>query len=116
MARRDIIVIGASLGGVEALPKLVAGLPASLDAAVLIVLHMLPSFRGYLASSLNHAGPLHAATAVDGEKLEHGRIYVPVPDQHLMIENDRVRLTRGPRESHARPSVDVLFRSSAYFC
>ncbi|HEU4625485.1 MAG TPA: chemotaxis protein CheB [Steroidobacteraceae bacterium] len=116
MAHRDIIVIGTSLGGVEALPRLVAALPANLQAAVLVVMHLAPHAHSFLADRLDQVGPLRAAAAIDGEKLEHGRIYVPVVDHHLMIEGDRVRLTRGPRESHARPSVDVLFRSAAYFC
>jgi two-component system, chemotaxis family, protein-glutamate methylesterase/glutaminase len=114
MAYRDIVVIGASLGGVEALPKLVAGLPADLPAAVLIVQHIAPDTPNFLAERLNSAGPLPARPAIDNELLEPQRIYMAVPDHHLMIEDDRVRLTRGPRESHARPSVDVLFRSAAY--
>jgi two-component system chemotaxis response regulator CheB len=64
---------------------------------------------------LDVAGPLRAAAAVDGEALEPGRIYVCVPDRHLMIESGRIRLSRGPKESHARPSVDVLFRSAALY-
>src|SRR5215471_12887952 len=101
MAHRDIIVVGASLGGVETLPQLAQCLPQNLQAAVLVVMHMPAIYRGYLASVLDKAGPLRAAQAIDGEKLERGRIYVAVPDHHLMIEKDRVRLTRGPRESHA---------------
>ena len=115
MAHRDIVVIGASLGGVEALPKLVAGFPADLPAAVLIVQHVAPNTRSFLADFLNAAGPLPAKPAMNNEPLEPQRIYVAEPDHHLMIEGDRVRLTRGPRESHARPSVDVLFRSAAYY-
>src|SRR5262245_55485951 len=61
MPPRDIIVVGASLGGVEALPKLAAGLPANLRAAVLIVLHIPQTYRGYLAAQLNKSGPLRAA-------------------------------------------------------
>jgi two-component system, chemotaxis family, protein-glutamate methylesterase/glutaminase len=115
VAHRDIVVIGASLGGVEALPQLVSGFPADLDAAVLIVQHMTPDAPNFLAGRLCAAGPLMAKPAVNGEPLVARRIYVAIPDHHLMIEEDRVRLTRGPRESHARPSVDVLFRSAAYY-
>jgi len=71
-----------------------------------------PSF---LAERLNAAGPLPAGPANTSEPLEPGRIYVAVPDRHLMIEGDMIRLTHGPRESHARPSIDVLFRSAAYY-
>lgn len=114
MAHRDIIVIGASLGGVQALPRLVAALPADLAAAVLIVMHMAAEGSNHLAERLDAVGPLQAAPAVDGEPITPGRIYVAGPDRHLMFEGNRIRVTRGPRESHARPSVDVLFRSAAF--
>lgn len=115
MANRDVVVVGASMGGVEALPRFVAQLPADLPAAVLVVLHIAPHSRNYLAERLNTSGPLIAAPAVNGEKLQRGRIYVALPDQHLMIEDSQIRLATGPRESHARPSIDVLFRSAAYY-
>ena len=60
MAPRDIVVIGASLGGVEALPQLAAGLPADLNAAVLVVQHVAPDAPNYLAERLDRAGPLRA--------------------------------------------------------
>jgi two-component system chemotaxis response regulator CheB len=112
---RDLIVVGASLGGVEALPRLVAGLPAELEASVLIVMHMSASAASYLPSILQSATSWPTHVAVDGDVPQRGHIYVAIPDHHLMIEGDRLRLTRGPRESHARPSVDVLFRSAAYY-
>jgi two-component system chemotaxis response regulator CheB len=115
MTHRDIIVVGASKGGVEALPQLVAGLPGDLDAAVLVVLHMAPNAPSYLAPRLDAAGPLPAAPARDGEELEAGRIYVAVPDRHLLIEGSRIRLSRGPKENFARPAIDTLFRSAATY-
>src|SRR5262249_42670923 len=115
MAHRDLIVIGASLGGFDALPRLVEGLPEDLPAAVLVVQHISPNAPSYLAERLNRAGPLQATQAIDGERLRPGRIYVGVPNRHLMIEHDQIRLSRGPKESHARPSIDVLFRSAALY-
>jgi two-component system, chemotaxis family, protein-glutamate methylesterase/glutaminase len=115
MTQRDIIVAGASLGGLDALTKLVSGLPADLKAAVFVVMHVTPQGPSHLAERLDAAGELPAAPAEDGETIRPGRIYVAVPDRHLMLEGERVRLSRGPRESHARPSVDVLFRSAAHF-
>ena len=109
-----ILVIGASLGGWDALPELVSGLPSDLNAAVFVVLHMSPGGPSYLADRLNSLGRLPAASAADGEEIQPRRVYVAVPDRHLMLESGRVRLSRGPRESHARPSIDVLFRSAAY--
>ena len=103
------------MGGPEALIQLVSGLPCDLNAAVFIVLHVAAQGPSYLAERLNSAGALPAAPAKDGEPIQPGRIYVAVPDRHLMLEGGCVRLSRGPRESHARPSIDVLFRSAAYF-
>jgi two-component system, chemotaxis family, protein-glutamate methylesterase/glutaminase len=114
MAHRDIIVIGTSRGGLDALRRLVSQLPRDLDAAVLIVQHMAASGPSLLGELLSASGPLQAAAGVDGERIVPGRIYVAVPDRHLVIEGDHIRLSRGPKESHARPSVDVLFRSAAY--
>jgi two-component system chemotaxis response regulator CheB len=113
-ARRDTVVIGASRGGLDALRRLVRQLPQSLDAALLIVMHMAPRGPSLLAEILAKDTALQVSPAVDRERLQSGRIYIAVPDRHLMIEDDRVRLSRGPKESHARPSVDVLFRSAAY--
>jgi len=116
MAHRDVIVVGASSGGFEALPKFVAGLPRDLQGAVLVVMHVAPNGPSWLAERIAAASPLRAAAAVDGEPLRAGQIYVAVPDHHLMIENERIRLTRRPRENFSRPSIDVLFRSAAYTC
>jgi two-component system, chemotaxis family, protein-glutamate methylesterase/glutaminase len=114
MPHRDLVVIGASAGGVDALMRLAAQLPPDLDAAVLVVLHMPPYADSHLADRLNAAGELPAAAAVDGEPILPKRIYVAVPDRHLMVEGRRIRLSRGPRESRSRPSIDVLFRSAAF--
>jgi two-component system, chemotaxis family, protein-glutamate methylesterase/glutaminase len=116
MARRDIVVIGASLGGFEALPFAVSSLPADFPASLIIVMHMGPTADSYLAERLDAAGALRAAPAKDGEPIKRGRIYVAVPDRHLMIEDDHIRLSPGPRENHARPSIDALFRSAALCC
>lgn len=110
----DLIVVGASAGGVQALKTLVAGLPADLPAAVFVVLHITPEAPSLLAGILDKAGPLPAHTATDKLRYRHGRIYVAPPDQHLLIEPERMRVVRGPRENRHRPSIDVLFRSAAW--
>jgi two-component system chemotaxis response regulator CheB len=86
MAHRDIIVVGASIGGVEALKKLVGQFPEDLPATVCIVLHVFPSSAGHLANILDRAGPLPAKLAEDGEHFEPARIYVAPPDYHLLIK------------------------------
>ena len=114
MTLRNIIVIGASAGGFEALRKLAAGLPKDLDASIFIVWHMSPDIRGVLPQVLNRADTVYAAHAYDGELIKTTRIYVAPPDRHLVIEKGRVRVTRGPKENRFRPAVDPLFRSAAY--
>jgi two-component system chemotaxis response regulator CheB len=113
MPGRDVIVVGASAGGVEALTALAAGLPPDLPAAVFVVLHFPPHGRSHLPGILRRAGPLPAEHAADGRAVEPGRIYVAAPDRHLLLEDGRMRLTRGPRENRTRPAADPLFRSAA---
>ncbi|MEV4642699.1 chemotaxis protein CheB [Actinoplanes sp. NPDC049548] len=110
---RDVIAVGASAGGVEALRALVAGLPADYPAALLIVLHLTRDAPSALPAILSRSGALPAATAVDGEELHHGRIYVAPNDHHLLVLDGRIRLTRGPAENGHRPAIDPLFRSVA---
>jgi two-component system chemotaxis response regulator CheB len=106
-----VIAIGASTGGVAALQQLIAGLPADLPAAVLIVQHVGP--KSILPDILNRAGPLRATHAVSAQLVRPGQIYVAPPDHHLLIGHGAMRLTRGPRENWARPAIDPLFRSVA---
>jgi two-component system chemotaxis response regulator CheB len=111
-ANHDIIVIGASLGGVEALQQLAQDLPPELPAAVFVVLH-IGGGRSQLAAILDRAGPLPARQARGGEPIERGRIYVAPPDRHLLVHDGHVLVRRGPHENLSRPAIDPLFRSAA---
>lgn len=106
------IVIGASSGGVSALLELAAGLPRDLQAVVGVVLHVgiQPSI---LPDLLSARGPLQAVHPEHGQALRPGTVYVAPPDRHMLFTADAVRLSRGPRENHARPAIDPLFRSTA---
>jgi two-component system chemotaxis response regulator CheB len=110
---KDIIVIGASAGGIEALKVIASGLPKEFPASVFVVLHTAPESPGILADILDRAGVLPAIKPVDRERIQPGRIYVAPPNQHLIVEPNLVRLTRGPKENRFRPAVDPLFRSAA---
>ena len=109
----DLVVIGASAGGVEVLKQIVGDLPDDLPAAVCVVLHITPSSPSVLAGILARAGPLPCTFASDGQPLHTGEIVVAPPDHHLVVEDGRVRVTVGPRENGHRPAVNVLFRSAA---
>jgi len=111
--RRDVIAVGASAGGVEALRALVGGLPSDYAGAVLIVLHVPRDGPSALAGILNRSGPLPVTAAVDCEKLRYGHVYVAPNDHHLLVIDDHIRLTRGPAENGHRPAIDPLFRSVA---
>src|SRR5437899_5638159 len=109
----DIVVLGASAGGVETLRRLMELLTPDLAAAFFVVMHTSPHAPSALPELLSRAGSLPARHAVDGEKIEHGRVYVAPPDFHLLLEPNRVRLEHGPKENRHRPSIDVLFRTAA---
>jgi two-component system chemotaxis response regulator CheB len=113
MATRDIVVVGASAGGLEPLRRLASDLRRDLPAAVFIVLHIPADQPSALAQVLDRSGPVPARAPEDGDAIEPGRIYVASPDRHLMVEPGRIRVVRGPKENRHRPSVDVLFRSAA---
>jgi two-component system chemotaxis response regulator CheB len=116
MAHHDIVVIGASAGGVEALTRLVRDLPAGLPASLFVVCHFPASHRSVLPEILSRTGQLLATHAIDGEPFHPGHIYLAPPDYHLLLaEGQRMRVNRGPRENHHRPAVDPLFRSAAKF-
>lgn len=96
-----------------ALSQLVQALPAEIDAAIYVVLHIPPHSPSLLADILAPCTRLPVLAAVDGAPIRRGHIVVATADRHLMVDADQVRVTRGPKECRARPSVDVLFRSAA---
>ena len=113
LASKDIIVVGGSAGGVEALKTLVTSLPSDLRAAVLVVLHIPPGSPGRLPEILQRHADVCVAWAQDGQVIECGRVYIAPPDRHLVVDDGHLRLTRAPRENHTRPAIDPLFRSAA---
>jgi two-component system chemotaxis response regulator CheB len=109
----DLIVVGVSAGGVEALQVIARALPGDLPAAVLIVMHTTPEGPYLLPHILSKAGPLEVAKAVDGVPIERGKIYVAPPDHHMLVKGNRISLSKGPKENRSRPAIDPLFRTAA---
>jgi two-component system chemotaxis response regulator CheB len=111
---RDVIVIGASAGGVTALRQLVANLAPALPAAIFVVVHVPPQHVSKLPALLDKHGAFAADHARDGEPIRAGRIYIAPPDHHMVLEDGHIRLNSGARENHNRPAIDPLFRSAAH--
>jgi two-component system chemotaxis response regulator CheB len=110
---RDVIVIGASAGGLTALKRILPIFPPVFPAGILIVLHTPPQSLGMLDRILSGVGDLEVSYAKDGEPFQRGRIYIAPADHHLLIEEDRLLVVHGPKENRNRPAIDPLFRSVA---
>ena len=114
MSRRDIIVIGASAGGIEALRVLLSSLPIDLPASVFIVLPSSEDSPELLPEVLNRSSRSPVLYAVHNMPIFPSRVYVaPSGASHLTVDRGSVRLTPGPRENRHRPSIDALFRSAS---
>src|SRR5437588_2829158 len=114
MSQRNIVVIGASAGGIAALQTIVRQLPEHFPAAIFIVLHLSRDSSGLLPDILSRTGPLPASNARNGEEIQPGHIYVAPPDRHLLIgDRKHIQIGHGPKENRFRPAVDPLFRSAA---
>lgn len=112
MDKRDILVIGASAGGLAALTRLFGGMPKDCAPTVFVVLHTSPNARSLLPRLLTRVGWLPAFHPGDGEPIRPGHIHLAPPDHHLLVQHEHVLVRRGPRENRTRPAVDPLFRSA----
>ena len=109
-----ILVMGASTGGFEAFKKIIGGLPPDFSLPIFIVWHMSPDVRGILPQVLSTVNTIPAAHVFNNEEIKPGRIYIAPPDHHMLLEDNRILVTHGPKENRFRPAIDPLFRSAAY--
>ena len=114
MSKQNIVVIGASAGGIQALQVLVGLLPVDLPASLFVVVHTGASSPNFLDRILEQAGNLPVSYVRDRQEFKPGHIYLAPADYHLVLEPPQsMRTTRGPKENRFRPAVDPLFRSAA---
>lgn len=115
--RPDVLAVGSSTGGPQALFSLVKALGRNLEIPVLVTQHMPPTFTTILAEHLARASGWPAAEAKDGDRIQSGRIYVAPGDFHMLVERSAAgrvtRLAQTPPENFCRPSVDPMLRSLA---
>jgi len=110
--KADIIVIGTSTGGSNALQEIFAHLPEDFPIPILVVQH-IGFYKSELPNVLQKSSRLHVRFAQDGEAIEPGRILIAPPNHHLLVLNKKTRLWKGAKENHARPAIDPLFRTAA---
>jgi two-component system chemotaxis response regulator CheB len=113
----QVIAVGSSTGGPEALSKVLAALPERPGVPIVVVQHMPPIFTTMLATRLDRLGPASVVEATDGQRLEPGVVYIAPGGRHLEVQRRAsacyTKLHDAPPENFSRPSVDVLFRSVA---
>lgn len=116
-ASAEIVAIGVSTGGPNALAEVIPALPATLGVPVVLVQHMPPVFTRLLAERLASKSHLPVTEAVDGETLQPNHVYIAPGDFHMTLRRDgadvRIALDQEPPENSCRPAVDPLFRSVA---
>lgn len=111
---RNLIVIGASAGGIRAIIKVIEGFPENIDAAIMIVLHLSrKSNADNIIEIFQRHTVLQCEVAMDKVEIERGKIYLAQPEHHLLVHGSIMHLNNGPEENRYRPSIDVLFRSVA---
>lgn len=111
---RDVILIGASAGGLNPLLSILRRLPSDLPATIAVVMHRSPTFRSELCALVGRQTALPVLEPTDGDPIAAGRIYLAPRDMHMVMEAERWRLLRGPRMHWTRPAVDPLFSSGAH--
>lgn len=110
----DLVAIGASWGGLEAIQTILHRLPASLDAAVVIAQHRpADSHPTALRDLLGSVTEMKVCEADDKDDLRRGNVYIAAPDYHVLIEEGSIALATDAPVHYARPSIDVLLTSAA---
>ena len=112
-SRYDVIAMGASAGGLFAVSEVLRQLPADLPACIVIVQHLSPRHKSTLSDLLGHVTKMRVQDAADGAVMGAGMVFIAPPDQHLLVEGGKLKLTHSEAVRFLRPSIDLLFESVA---
>lgn len=113
----NVVVLAASMGGLQAISTILSTLPADFPAAILVVQHLSPHFPSQMPGILSQRTALQVKPAATGDVLRPGTVYTAVPGQHLLLQpNGMLLLSDAPKINFVRPAADKLFMSLAATC
>lgn len=110
---RDLVAIGASAGGVEAIQTLLGMVPGDFAATLFVTIHRSPTHSPELARALGRRSRIRVCEPADGERFVPARAYVAPADQHMLVFGDRIFRHRTAKVHHSRPAIDPMFESLA---
>jgi two-component system chemotaxis response regulator CheB len=111
--KRNIVLIGASAGGIAALKRVFTDLPTDFPATVAVVIHRNALYQGHMGDIFRRSGRLPVIEPAGPMRIKSGMIYLAPRDHHLSMREDLIEVNRGPKEHFVRPAIDALFRSAA---
>jgi two-component system chemotaxis response regulator CheB len=111
--RYDVVAVGASAGGLNAISQLVKGLPGNFPSSIVIVQHLAPDHKSWIANLIGRATRLKVKQAEHGEIMLPATVYVAPPDEHLLVGPGKLQLAHSRLVHFSRPSIDLLFESVA---
>ena len=109
----DVVALGASAGGLNALRQVLSGLPINFPSSIVVVQHLAPGHKSWMAPLLGRSSRLKVKQAEHGEILMPGVVYTAPPDEHLLVGPGKVQLAHSQLVHFSRPSIDLLFESVA---
>jgi two-component system chemotaxis response regulator CheB len=109
----DVVALGASAGGLNALSQILSALPTNFPSSIVVVQHLAPGHKSWIATLLGRSTQLKVKQAEHGEILLPGVVYTAPPDEHLLVGPGKIQLAHSQLVHFSRPSIDLLFESVA---
>jgi two-component system, chemotaxis family, protein-glutamate methylesterase/glutaminase len=109
----DVVALGTSAGGLNALTQVLSALPVNFPSSIVVVQHLAPGHKSWIAKLLGRSTRLRVKQAEHGEILLPGVVYTAPPDEHLLVGPGKIQLAHSQLVHFSRPSIDLLFESVA---
>lgn len=111
--RYDVVAMGSSAGGLNALTQVLRSLPKSFPCSIVVVQHLSPEHKSWIANLLGRSAQVKVKQAEHGEIMLPGTVYIAPPDEHLLVGPGKIQLAHSQLVHFSRPSIDLLFESVA---